>query len=122
MLAHTRTRHIDGNMDEIILTMPRKQAAIAYSAILRFLELAGHTVEPDERGLSIEESFADIAPSKILRGLRIRENLTQEQFGKELGIAQHNVSEMETDKRTIGIRMAKRIEARFGMPYKAFLS
>ena len=122
MLAHTKTRHIDDKMDEIILTMPSGQAAIAYPAIIRFLELAGHTVESDEHSYTIEESFADISPSKILRGLRIRENLTQEQFGKELGIAQHNVSEMENGKRTIGIRMAKRIEARFGMSYKAFLS
>jgi transcriptional regulator with XRE-family HTH domain len=57
----------------------------------------------------------------MLRGLRGKEELTQAEFAKRLGISQHHVSEMENDKRAIGDDMARRIAEKFKVPYKMFL-
>jgi transcriptional regulator with XRE-family HTH domain len=49
----------------------------------------------------------------MLRGLRGKEALTQKEFAERIGISQHHVSEMENNKRKIGIEMAKRIAGEF---------
>jgi plasmid maintenance system antidote protein VapI len=38
-----------------------------------------------------------------------------------MGLKQHHVSGMETNKRSISVKLAKRIEEEFGVTYKAFL-
>ncbi len=48
-------------------------------------------------------------PATALRGLRLREELTQKQLADKLGIRQHHLSEMEHGKRPIGKEMAKRL-------------
>lgn len=56
-----------------------------------------------------------------LRGLRIREGLTQEALGKLLGIDQTNISKMERGKRNIGKSIAKRLADLFKTDYRIFL-
>lgn len=56
-----------------------------------------------------------------LRGLRIREHLTQSALGQLLGIAQTNISKMETGKRSIGKKIAKRLASLFKTDYRIFL-
>ena len=90
------------------------------------LALSGHEVaqldvDTGERLYSIEEVFPEATPGMMLRGLRGKEELTQAEFAKRLGVSQHHVSEMENNKRAIGIDMAKRIAAEFKVPYKMFL-
>ncbi|MDR2668349.1 MAG: helix-turn-helix domain-containing protein [Desulfovibrio sp.] len=68
-----------------------------------------------------DEAFPDATPGMMLHGLRGKVGLTQKEFAERLGISQHHVSEMENNKRKIGIEMAKRIAEEFKVPYKAFL-
>lgn len=56
-----------------------------------------------------------------LRGLRIREGLTQADLGKLLHIDQTNISQMERGKRTIGKKLAKKLEKLFKIDYRIFL-
>ncbi len=57
----------------------------------------------------------------LLKGLRIRENLSQVEFAKKIKITQANLSNMENGKRPIGKIIAKRIEKVFGTNYRYFL-
>jgi len=57
----------------------------------------------------------------LLKGLRIREDLSQLEFAKKINVSQANLSKMENGKRPIGKIIAKRIEKAFGTNYRYFL-
>jgi transcriptional regulator with XRE-family HTH domain len=76
--------------------------------------------------LTAEEVIRSIANGRpewavALRGLRQREDLTQEQLGEKLGVNQGNISNMERGKRSIGKTLAKKIAEYFGVDYRLFL-
>ena len=56
-----------------------------------------------------------------LLDLRVKEDISQVKLAEKLGISQNMVSSMESGKRSITAKMAKRIEKEFGVTYKAFL-
>ncbi len=58
-----------------------------------------------------------------LRGIRIREGLTQKELAKKLGqsTSQHHISEMEHGKRNISKEMAKRLGEILHTDYRMFL-
>jgi len=69
-----------------------------------------------------EDCYGDFPMWAVyLRGLRYREGLTQVQLAEQLGIKQSHISEMENGKRTIGKKIAKRLENIFGTDYRLFL-
>jgi DNA-binding XRE family transcriptional regulator len=125
MLAEMRCHSIDDRHAEIHLTVPLEDVSRVAEAIRGMLKLSGHEVsqvtDAGERLYSIEEVFPDASPGMMLRGLRGKEEITQTELAKRLGISQHHVSEMENNKRKIGVDMAKRIGNEFKVPYKAFL-
>ena len=57
----------------------------------------------------------------VLRGLRAKFGLSQEQLADQLGIPQSNISEMENGKRSIGKGMAKRLAGALSVDYRVFL-
>jgi ribosome-binding protein aMBF1 (putative translation factor) len=59
--------------------------------------------------------------ASAFRGLRAREGLTQVEMAERLGLEQGDVSKIESGKRAIGIKLAKRIEAEFKIGYRVFL-
>jgi transcriptional regulator with XRE-family HTH domain len=65
--------------------------------------------------------FPNLHPGSAIRGLRLREGLTQEQLAQRLGIKRNNLSEMENGKRPIGKNMAKRLAETLHTNYKVFL-
>lgn len=60
-------------------------------------------------------------PGALLRGIRIREDLTQTQMAKRIKVTQSDISQMENGTRGIGREIAKRIEKQFGVDYRSFL-
>lgn len=56
-----------------------------------------------------------------LTGLRLRDDLTQAQLAKEIGVSQPNISDMERGKRPIGKTVAKRLADIFKTDYRLFL-
>lgn len=79
----------------------------------------GDTVSADE---FFKEIFGDRPEWSIhLAGLRHRENLTQVELGKLLGLHQSVISQMETGKRSIGKRTAKKLAEFFDTDYRYFL-
>ena len=57
----------------------------------------------------------------MLKGLRSREDLSQENLAKALGTNQSNISNMEIGNRPIGKGMAKRLSKIFNIDYRVFL-
>jgi transcriptional regulator with XRE-family HTH domain len=58
----------------------------------------------------------------LLRGIRIRENLTQTEMAKLIKVTQSDISQMENGVRGIGRTIAKRIENLFDVNYKSFVT
>ena len=76
--------------------------------------------------VSADEAFKDLTDryskaGALLKGIRIREGLTQVEFAKLIGTTQANLSSMENGTRPIGKTKAKLIAEKFGVDYRYFL-
>lgn len=79
-----------------------------------------------EDAISAEHFFAELdrqytKPGVLLRGLRVRENLSQIEFSEKIGVTQSDLSKMELGKRPIGKTIAQRIAKKFGIHYRSLL-
>ncbi len=105
MLELTR-KPTTGKYAEIHIRMPAEQALNVIDATKGFWRLAGHEVrelnEDGEELYSVEEVFGNITPGRVLRGTRLREEMTQADLAKVIGCSRSHISEMEHDKRPIG--------------------
>ena len=63
----------------------------------------------------------DSIPSAILRGSRVKEELTQVQLSEMTGIPRRHISEMEHGKRTIGRETARKLAQALNCDYRVFL-
>ena len=76
--------------------------------------------------ISAEEAFKNITDrngkaAALLKGIRVREGLTQIEFAKLINTSQANLSSMENGMRPIGKNKAKLIAEKFGVDYRYFL-
>ena len=78
-------------------------------------------LDSEDETLPLEEVFPEMHQGSAIRGLRLREGLTQEQLARLLGVKRPNLSEMENGKRPIGKNMAKRLAQVLKTDYKVFL-
>lgn len=76
-------------------------------------------VEPADVFLTLNRRYTK--PGALLRGLRVRENLSQVELAKKINVTQSNLSQMELGKRPIGKNVGKRIEKLFDVDYRNFL-
>ena len=125
MSGRMRTQTI-GESTDIIVSVPNDIADQIKALIQGMLDLAErpkNEVNIDEDKLySAKEVMGDITPGRALRGLRVREDMTQKEFAEKLGISQRRVSELENGIRPISAKMALKIEEVFGDPYEIFLN
>jgi transcriptional regulator with XRE-family HTH domain len=56
-----------------------------------------------------------------LKGIRYRDDVTQEQLSRLAGIPRRHLSEMENGKRPIGKESAKKLAAALNCDYRRFL-
>lgn len=109
----------------IQLTVPAETTMKIADVIRSVLTLAGHNVlridNDDEEWITSEEMFPDGSPAMALRGFRGKMELTQSELAERLGVSQNAISELESGKRPISIKMAKKLEKEFNVPYKVFL-
>jgi DNA-binding XRE family transcriptional regulator len=124
MLALMKTRHTD-QATEIFVSLPASASANIGKFIQDKLRSLGHTVrhlnDEGEELITFDEVFPEAHPGLIMRGLRNRDELTQQELAGKLGIAQTRVSEMESGKRSISVKMAKQLAEVFGTSHKVFL-
>ena len=125
MLAEMMLRSDEEGRGVIQLTVPSANTIKVAEAIRGVLSLAGHKVRrinsEGEEVVSADEVFPDGCPAMALRGLRGKEDLTQAELAARLGVSQNAISEMESGKRPISTKMAKRLGEEFNIPYKVFL-
>ena len=57
----------------------------------------------------------------VLQGARLKEEMTQVELAKKLGITQADLSKMEHGKRTISKKMAKKLSVILNIGYRVFL-
>ncbi|MDO8953311.1 MAG: helix-turn-helix transcriptional regulator [Gammaproteobacteria bacterium] len=120
MSAHTRTHHTEQS-DTLYITYDDKHYAIPKKVADKYL-----INEEDEGSVSSEVIFAELnnrytQAGALLKDVRAREDLTQVEFAKKIGVTQANLSAMENGKRPIGKIIAKRIEQIFKADYRYFL-
>lgn len=119
-------KHAEVNLAEgeslISLKVPANKAVKIADAIKGVLDLAGHKVRKvDMTGdelVDSDEIFANVTPGMILRGLRVKEDITQAELAERLSITQNMVSDMESGRRNISLKMARRISEELKVPYK----
>jgi DNA-binding XRE family transcriptional regulator len=125
MMAEITYNSIDNTHMSVNLKIPIDEFNNITNVIRSALSNSGHVVtEVDKNGerlYTIAEVFPEASPGMMLRGLRGKLELTRTQFAKRIGVSRRHISEMENNKRTIGIDMAKRIAVEFNVPYKLFL-
>jgi DNA-binding XRE family transcriptional regulator len=125
MTVEMTLHSMENNMAVINVQLPAKDADRTAEAIRHLLTFGGQDVlwlnDESEPLLSAEEVFPDMSPAKVLRGFRGRDDMKQSELADMLGIAQTRVSEMESGKRPISVKMAKQLANIFGTSYKAFL-
>lgn len=83
------------------------------------LSSASESVNTEDVFVEINKKYTK--PGALLRGIRVRENLTQSQLAKKIKVTQSDVSQMENGTRSIGRAIAKRIEKLFHVNYRSFL-
>ncbi len=121
-LRITRRQRRDTGSVEFCVVVPVERADEVEMTLHRLLpqdEAAGLVV--NDRGEAIVPA-PESTPGQVLKGFRLRDGLTQRELAKQLGIAQHHVSEMERGKRAISKKMAERLAVFFQEPtYRVFL-
>lgn len=124
MLELTK-RQTTGKYAEICIRVPVKQAGKVMEATKGVLRLAGHEVREvnadGEELFSREEVFSDSHPGRILRGMRVREDLTQAALAEKADLKAHHISEMENGKRPIGKEVATRLAKALNADYRILL-
>jgi DNA-binding XRE family transcriptional regulator len=125
MNAEVRLTHDQIGRTEINLSVPSAKTRVILDALRGILPMAGLKMrrvnEEGEALFTSEEVFPDGSPAMALRGLRGKEDITQAELATRLGISQNMVSDMESGKRNISVKMAKRIGEEFKIAYKCFL-
>jgi DNA-binding XRE family transcriptional regulator len=124
MFAEMTYRPADNSHAVINLKIPASELDNIVEIIRSAFTTSGYNIEENdnfkEKLYNIDDVFPEATPGMLLRGLRGKMELTQTQFAKRIGVSQHHISEMENNKRKIGIDMAKRIAGEFNIPYKIF--
>ncbi|MDX1901612.1 MAG: helix-turn-helix transcriptional regulator [Gammaproteobacteria bacterium] len=102
-----------------------QHAGIIYIFPIKIAEK--YRVPDREESVSADVVFAEInkkytRPGALMRGIRAREEMTQVEMAKKIGVTQSDISQMENGKRRIGRTIAKRIEKLFHIDYRSLLA
>ncbi len=123
MLEHTK-KQITNDLDEFTFQVPRDKSQSfeqAAHALLKELKVIQGKTDSKEEYVNVWDVFTPNPPNVNLRVIRRREDMTQKEFAKALGISQSRLSDLERGKRNISVNMAKKIEKTFGSSYKLFV-
>lgn len=116
MSVHTKARTTDGFVEFRAWVPP----SVDPEKIRKALEDLIAALSPEGN----EEELVEVerpAPAAVLRGARLREDLTQAQLAEAVGVARSNICDMEHGRRPISIEMAKKLGTVLRFDYKVFL-
>ncbi len=130
MPGRMRTHHTDSTINVIILDKNKayKKFIISRSEEPKLLTLLRNIAQNDdaEDYVTVDEAFKHVYQKhgkigSTLRGFRFRDELTQVELARRLGIRQAHLSAMEHGKRTVGKALAKKLAKIFNTDYRLFL-
>jgi DNA-binding XRE family transcriptional regulator len=119
MSARMKKHHTNQGHDHVCI----RHAGCVYQFPIKIAEkykVSDGTVSPEEVFKKINKKHSK--PGALLRGIRVRENLTQVEMANLLKVTQSDVSQIENGARNIGRKVAQRIEKIFDIDYRAFLA
>jgi Helix-turn-helix domain len=126
MRASAKTRRIEKT--EILIGRKRRRRFIVpkrhAQGVAQLLE--EYEVPTDKEFLPAEAVFPELGdsrkrPGAVLRGFRLRDQMTQVVLAGRLGCPQPWISRMEGGARPIGKKMAERLSKVFNVDRRAFL-
>jgi DNA-binding transcriptional regulator YiaG len=128
MSEHTKKHHISAHSQGSMLYITDHR--VSYAIPKRIAEK--YIIESKNQRVSVQNTnfinrtFDKLdakytRPGALLKGLRLREGLSQVQFAKKINVTQANLSNMENGRRSIGKIIAKRIQKIFSTNYRYFL-
>lgn len=127
MSAHTKKHPISTHShgSTLYITHQHKTYAIPKKIANRYV-LEDDKTKKRKESSSIQFIFDKLdqkytKAGALLKGLRLRESLSQIEFAKKINVTQANLSNMENGRRPIGKIIAKRIGKVFGTNYRYFL-
>jgi hypothetical protein len=95
----------------------KKKAAVDSLSRLGFVDTSGT--------IPWRDAFPEFKGNEsgiVLRGARLKEEMTQKELSEKTGIPQRHISEMENGKRSIGKNRAEKLAAALNVPdYRVFL-
>lgn len=109
---------IEGKKKRLFI-LPRKKADGLAELIKEFEYSSKDSVSPEEVFHDLHKKYGK--GGTVLQGFRQRDELTQKELAKELGIKQGDISAMENGKRPIGKKMAERFSKVFKTDFRVFL-
>jgi ribosome-binding protein aMBF1 (putative translation factor) len=128
MSAHMKARRTNGVEVKIgtknpkLFVVPKDKA----ESLAHLLEEYETSPSADMETVSVDEVFRELnekytRPGSVLRGARLKEELSQVELANKLGISQADLSKMEHGTRGIGKAMAKRLAKILKINYRVFL-
>ena len=129
MSAHTKTHLINfgySHTPMLYITNGRKKYAIPESVADKYIVQTENIKKVKKNSVASQVVFSALEKKftragALLRGLRIREGLSQVNFSKKIKVTQANLSNMENGRRPIGKIIAKRIEKVFKVDFRYFI-
>ena len=115
MLAHTRK-----HPTETVRFYGTQKAIESLRSYARTVQ----AVEADPDSVPAEEVHPEILTNPVgtyLKGIRCREDMTQQQLADATGIPRRHISEMENGKRPVGKATARKLAAVLRAEYRLFL-
>jgi DNA-binding XRE family transcriptional regulator len=118
MLVHTRKHPTKHSKDTLCV----QHAGITYEFPKKLADkyrVPNQSIHPDIVFAEINKKYTK--PGALLRGIRVRENLTQSEMAKCIQVTQSDISQMENGVRKIGRKIAQRVQKLFDVDYRSFL-
>ncbi len=121
MSVHTRKHHTESTNAVINIAHEGKCYRVHLKVIDKYCVgvASKEMVQPSDLFSVINKKYTKAGA--LLRGIRYRENLTQQDMAQKLQVTQSDISQMETGARHIGRKVAKRIEQLFDVDYRTLM-
>ncbi|MBS1958419.1 MAG: helix-turn-helix transcriptional regulator [Bdellovibrionales bacterium] len=123
-----KKRPIEGPMIELIVRDTGRRFQVPKDKAEGLLVLLDdyRVTDDDDEWVDADEVFKDLdlkytKLGSILRGARLKEDMTQAELAAKLKITQGDLSKMEHGKRPIGKKMAKRLAAILNVGWQVFI-
>lgn len=128
MSEHMKKPHTNSLIEITVHGNPNTKFVIPRSASPKLLDFLRALQSHDENAelVPADEVFKDLdekygKTGTTIRGLRVRDGITQKNLAQKLAIHQTHISQIENGKRVVGKNLARKLAKVFRTDYRLFL-